>query len=128
MALLLLLGICTANRSDEGVRYEQEDASMFANWYVFFSDGTFQHFYMTDDCQIWYGRGRYSDEGKYRTLYFFEADCTMNDYPRWRIHYETNFQRILEKKKYGFKSPEKNSNTGKPGVKLTKTETTPNNE
>jgi hypothetical protein len=51
-------------------------------------------------------------------LYFKEADTAMNLFEGWMIHYETNFQRVLVKKQYGFKSNERNSNTGKPSVKL----------
>ena len=115
MSLSLLCRICKAQDS---TIYNQKDASMFSNKYVFYSNGTFKHFYLTDDGHVWYGQGNYLDEHKYRTLYFRDADTTMKSYEGWLIHYETNFQRVLVKKTYGFKSFERNSNTGKPSVKL----------
>lgn len=115
---LILSLICVLSRAQDSSIYSQKDAAMFSNKYIFFSDGDFKHYYTTDDGQLWYGQGEYFDKGKYRTLYFRDADSTMNNYEGWLIHYETNFQRVLVKKFYGYKSLEKNSNTGKPGLKL----------
>ncbi|MEM9051349.1 MAG: hypothetical protein AAGC47_04780 [Bacteroidota bacterium] len=112
------------SKAQDSTLFIQSDAAMFSNEYVFYSDGTFKHFYTTDDGQVWYGTGNYFEKGKYRTLCFKAADTAMNQYNGWIIHYETNFQRVLVKKWYGYKSFEKNSNTGKPGIKLKKT--TPN--
>jgi hypothetical protein len=109
---------CFLSKAQDSTIYYQKDAAMFSNKYIFYSDGTFKHFYTTDDVQLWYGHGEYFDKGKYRTLYFKDADTKMNMYEGWLIHYETNFQRVLVKKFYGYKSYEKNSNTGKPGLKL----------
>lgn len=108
------------SKAQDSTVYIQIDASMFNNYYVFYSNGTFKHFYTSDDGQVWYGKGKYFDNGKYRTLHFKEADTTMNEYEGLKVHHETNFQRVLIKKGYGFKSYEKNSNTGKPGIKLKK--------
>ena len=121
LLLLNLVLICFLTKAQDSTIYSQQDAAMFSNKYVFYSDGTFKHFYTTDDGQVWYGKGNYFDKGKYRTLYFHHADTTMNSYESWMIHYETNFQRVLVRKFYGFKSFENNSNTGKPRVKLKKT-------
>jgi hypothetical protein len=117
--LILISSVCNAQDSTS---YQQKDANMYSNKYVFFSNGTFKHFYITDDGQVWYGYGKYFDKGKYRTLYFKDADTSMNEYAGLMIHYETNFQRVFVKKWYGFKSFEQNSNTGRPGIRLKKTE------
>ncbi|KQC30852.1 hypothetical protein AAY42_13860 [Flagellimonas eckloniae] len=121
LLIISLSLISFTTKAQDSNTYIQNDAAMFSNRYIFNSDGTFKHFFITDDGQVWYGRGNYFNKGKYRTLYFKDADTTMNEYNGWRIHYETNFQRVLVKKGYGFKSFEKNSNTGKPGVRLKKT-------
>jgi len=117
---MILSMISFISKAQDSNVFMQRDASMFSNHYEFYSNGTFKHFYSTDDFQVWYGAGNYFDNGKYRTLYFKEADTTMNEYQGWKIYYETNFQRVLIKKGCGFKSFEKNSNTGKPGIKLRK--------
>ncbi len=104
--------------AQDSLVYSQKDAQLFSNSYTFFPDGTFKHFYLTDDGQVWYGKGNYFDDGKYRTLYFREADTTMKRYEGWKVYYETNFQRVLVRKKKGYKSYERNGNTGKPGVEL----------
>lgn len=118
IAIIILMLICSICKAQDSTSYYQKDAVLFSNKYTFFSDGTFKHFFMTDDLQVWYGSGKYVDKGKYRTLYFKDADTTMYEYKEWILNYETNFQRVLVKKQFGFKSFEKNLNTGKPRVKL----------
>lgn len=118
LLILTLSLICTLSKAQDSTIYSQKDAILFSNKYIFYSDGTFKHFHATDDGQVWYGHGEYFDKDQYRTLYFRGADTTMNKYEGLIVHYETHFQRVLVKKTYGYKSFERNSNTGKPGVKL----------
>jgi hypothetical protein len=80
----------------------QEKASMFSNKYVFFSNGTFRHEYLTDDLQMWYGTGTYLDKGMTRILQFGSAELI--DETSFLIHYEANFQRKLKKFGKKFKS------------------------
>lgn len=117
LVLLFSLMYIFSNAQDSTV-YVQKDAAMFSNTYIFFSDGTFKHYYTTDDVQLWYGEGDYSDNGKHRTLYFRDADATLNDYEGWTIHYETHFQRVFVKKQFGFKSVERRSDARKRRLKL----------
>ena len=76
---------------------------MFSNRYVFFEDGTFKHYYFTDDLQEWYGKGKFIDKGNKRTLYFLEADSTYK-LGYGKPHYETNFTRTLKIRGKKFKS------------------------
>jgi hypothetical protein len=73
---------------------------------------------MTDDLQLWFGEGTYVDERKSRTLYFKDPVSKLKEFEGLIIHYETNFQRILRKKYYGYKSFEENANNGKHKTKL----------
>lgn len=71
----------------------QKDASLFSNIYIFYSNGTFKHFYQTDDLQTWYGRGNFSDIKNERVLKFGIPDTLSKDYGK--VHYESNFKRKL---------------------------------
>lgn len=73
----------------------QEKAAMFSNKYVFYNNGTFKHYFITDDGQIRYGVGTYKDLGCTRTLYFGEKDNSFN--PELYTIFETNFNRKLTK-------------------------------
>ena len=74
----------------------QEKAAMFSNKYVFYNNGTFKHYFMTDDGQIRYGVGTYKDLGCTRTLYFGEKDSFLKS--ELTLIYETNFKRKLIKR------------------------------
>jgi|GEM_PF-3824543 len=74
----------------------QSNAAMFSNVYVFYSNGTFKHYYKTDDLQIWYGCGTYKDRFGTRILLFGDADSTYKT--RCLLHYEVNFRRKLRKR------------------------------
>ena len=76
---------------------------MFSNKYVFFKNGTFKHYFQTDDAQFWYGIGTYTDNGRKRILKFEDIDKSYKkDFGL--LHYEANFQRILFKRRKEFKS------------------------
>lgn len=74
----------------------QTKSSLFTNKYVFYSYGTFKHFYRTDDGQLWYGQGTYTDKGKKRVLRFGDADFMVND-KYLVVHYEAGFERTLKR-------------------------------
>jgi hypothetical protein len=76
---------------------------MFTNEYVFFKDGSFKHYFKTDDGQIWYGVGKYKDIRRTRVLKFDNTDLNLKNNSLF-INYEVNFERILKKCKKGFKS------------------------
>lgn len=53
--------------------------------------------------QEWYGKGKFTDKGNKRTLYFLEADSTYKiDFGK--LYYETNFMRVLKIRGKKFKS------------------------
>lgn len=89
--------------SQDSITYTQSNSKMFSNNYVFFKNGTFKHYYETDDGQYWYGIGTYTDKGRKRILEFGDVDLNFKkDFGL--IHYETNFQRILHKSGNEYKS------------------------
>jgi len=104
--ILTLLFICISahfTAAQDSLVVSQKNAAMFSNTYIFYSNGTFKHFFFTDDFQVWYGRGEYQDRGKTRILRFDKAD--ENYKPAFiSVHYEANFVRKLRIKKGGFKS------------------------
>ena len=82
---------------------KQRNSVMFSNYYVFYNDGTFKHYYQTDDLQIWYGIGNFQDQGRKRILKFKNPD--MNFRREFiLVHYEANFERTLLRKRNSFKS------------------------
>jgi hypothetical protein len=92
----------------------QEKAAMFSNKYVFYNNGTFKHYFMTDDGQIRYGVGTYKDLGCTRTLYFGEKDSLLKS--ELTLIYETNFKRKLVKRGNKFKSKDYYSTSRKQRV------------
>ena len=68
---------------------------MFSNYYVFYVDGTFKHYYFPDVGVAWYGKGTYKDKGKKRVLEFSDPDTTFKR-ELGGIHYEANFKRTLK--------------------------------
>ncbi|GAA4314525.1 hypothetical protein GCM10023183_34750 [Nibribacter koreensis] len=88
---------------------------MFSNKYVFYENGTFKHYYSTDDGQLWYGVGKYFDKGRERTLKFGEADTNFKlEYGL--VHYETGIERIMIKKRRTFISTDYHNTTTKEKV------------
>ncbi len=90
--ILLALNCCYVAAQDSVVVY-QEKANLFSNSYVFFQNKTFKHYFVTDDLQIWYGTGTYTDNRKMRTLRFGAPDSTYST--SLQVHYESNFEREL---------------------------------
>uniref|UniRef100_UPI00404994DC hypothetical protein n=1 Tax=Flavobacterium sp. TaxID=239 RepID=UPI00404994DC len=89
--------------SQDSIVFYQNNSKMFSNRYVFFKNGTFKHYYQTDDGQYWFGVGTYKDKGRKRILKFEDADLNYKkDFGL--IHYEANFQRILLKRRKEYKS------------------------
>lgn len=88
--------------AQDSIVSEQSKSVMFSNWYVFYPDSTFKHYFKTDDGQLWYGVGIFEDHGRKRVLKFKDPDLNF----KWivRAHYESNFERILIHRKSGFKS------------------------
>ena len=91
--LLALLNCCCLTAQDSVVVY-QEKANLFSNNYVFFPNKTFKHYFVTDDLQVWYGTGTYTDNRKIRTLRFGTPDSTYKTI--LQVHYESNFERELK--------------------------------
>lgn len=103
--LAILLIISNSNRAigqDSTVVF-QEKTSLFSNQYIFFSNGTFKHFFYTDDGQVWYGAGTYKDQSRNRVLQFADADTTFES-GSLLIRHESNFNRILKKRGKKFRS------------------------
>jgi len=99
----ILILIIQNTYSQDSITYTQSNSIMFSNKYVFFKNGTFKHYYQTDDGQYWYGIGTFIDKGCKRILKFGDADLTYKkDFGL--IHYEANFQRILRKRGKKYKS------------------------
>ena len=73
----------------------QQEASLFSNSYIFYSNGTFKHFFNTDDGHTWYGTGTYEDKGNKRVLKFGDPDLNFKK-EFGSIHYESNFERTLK--------------------------------
>lgn len=91
------------SQDKDSIVFHQSNARLFNNQYVFFKDGTFKHYFQTDDGQFWYGVGEFTDKGRKRILQFKDAD--LNYKKSWGlIHYESNFQRTLIKSRKEFKS------------------------
>lgn len=82
--------------SQDSIVFSQSSARLFNNQYVFFKDGTFKHYFQTDDGQLWYGVGEFTDKGQKRILRFKDADLSYKK-TFGSIHYESNFQRTLIK-------------------------------
>ena len=59
------------------VDYTQQDGGMFNNTYYLYANGTFEHSFITEDGQEWYGKGHY-------TVNFFR--------------YKLTFEKIMPKK------------------------------
>ena len=98
-ALLIIQNIY----SQDSIVFSQSNSKMFSNKYVFFKNGTFKHYYQTDDGQYWYGVGEYIDKGRKRILKFEDADLSYKkDFGL--VHYESNFQRIIFKRGKEYKS------------------------
>lgn len=100
--LVIILTISKLYAQDSLV-YTQSNSVMFSNRYVFFNDGTFKHYFHTDDGRVWYGVGKFTDKGRKRTLNFKDADLTFNKYIEL-TRFECNFQRILLKRGKTYKS------------------------
>jgi len=111
--------------AQDSIVYHQSKLNMFSNKYVFFSNGTFKHYYQTDDGQLWYGFGEFEDKGRIRILKFKDPDLTMKiDY--MRIHYEANFNRKLVKRANKFKSKDFYNTTRNKSVFFEEATTMPN--
>lgn len=89
--------------SQDSIIFTQSKSRMFSNQYVFFKDGTFKHYYQTDDGQFWYGKGTFTDKRNKRILKFGDVDLSYKQ-NFVLIHYEANFQRILYKRGKEYKS------------------------
>jgi hypothetical protein len=92
--LLLFYIVCTSLSAQDSVKVYQKNAALFSNYYVFYPDETFKHYFVTDDGGIWYGVGTYSDKCKRRILRFENPDFKNPPQP-FGILYESNFVRTL---------------------------------
>lgn len=103
--LLTLISMLTLQNtySQDSIVYTQKNSVMFSNRYVFFKDGTFKHYFHTDDGRVWYGVGKFTDKGRKRILKFEDADLSYTKDIEL-THFESNFQRILLKRGKEFKS------------------------
>jgi hypothetical protein len=74
--VLVWVGLFFFRRSEaqDTLNYRQKDASLFSNTYAFYSNGTFEHFFRTDDFQTWYGRGHYKSFRNRYQLTFEKAE------------------------------------------------------
>ena len=113
---LILLSYCYTY-SQDSIVYSQSKSVMFSNKYVFFKNGTFKHYFQTDDGQIWYGIGTFIDKGRKRTLKFEDADL---NYKRefGLVHYESNFKRVLIRCGKQYKSEDYYCTTRKKNVRF----------
>ena len=91
------------SQDKDSIVFHQSNARLFHNQYVFFKDGTFKHYFQTDDGQFWYGVGEFTDKGRKRILRFRDVDLNYK-INFGLIHYESNFQRTLIKCGKEFKS------------------------
>ncbi len=82
----------------DSTMYCQENASMFSNCYVFYSDGTFKHYLVTDDFYGHYGKGKYEDKGQRRFLYYGKLDSSYDNYDDKLYTKEVNSLQVLKKK------------------------------
>jgi hypothetical protein len=89
--------------AQDSIVFTQSNSVMFSNRYVFFNDGTFKHYFHTDDGRVWYGVGKFTDKGRKRTLKFEDADLTFNKNIEL-TRFESNFQRIILKRGKAYKS------------------------
>jgi hypothetical protein len=96
LGLLFTLFIGINLSAQDSIVVFQKKAALFSNKYVFYTNQTFKHYFITDDGQIRYGVGTYKDFGCTRTLYFGEKDYSFNQ-GMFTI-YETNFKRRLHKR------------------------------
>lgn len=100
---IILILIIQNLYSQDSITFTQSKSRMFNNQYVFFKDGTFKHYYQTDDGQFWYGKGTFTDKGHKRILKFGDVDLSYKQ-NFGLIRYEANFQRILYKRGKEYKS------------------------
>src|SRR3990167_9694713 len=100
--LVIILTISNLHAQDSIV-YIQSNSVLFSNRYVFFNDGTFKHYFHTDDGQTWFGVGEFTDKGRKRILNFKDSDLTLIK-NRELTHFESNFKRILLKRGKIYKS------------------------
>jgi hypothetical protein len=89
------ISLPTMALSQDSLLVYQKEATFFSNKYIFYTDGTFKHYFFTDDLQVWFGKGKYTDKGKIRTLKFGDPEMK-NELNGWIIHYEANFTRKLK--------------------------------
>jgi hypothetical protein len=102
LTILLFAAINLSALPKDSVRVYQRYEAMFSNHYIFYENGDFKHFFVTDDGQVWYGKGIYKDFMFRRTLIFKQADSSYRT--TMKIHYEVNFERKLRIKGKKFKS------------------------
>lgn len=83
--------------------FVQEQAALFSNEYIFYSNQTFFHQFTSDASEYKIGRGTYVDRGKTRILYFKDFDTTQyvkNKFERYS--FERNQTRKLKLAKGSF--------------------------
>ena len=100
ISVLLALGIDGFGQ-DDSIIYHQENSFLFSNTYTFYNEGTFEHDFRDDTFGIWFGTGTYSDKRNKRILKFGD---TKNTFDYGIVHLESNFERILKKKRDKFYS------------------------
>lgn len=115
IAPIILSGLLFTSTIDEAAAQDstivyQENARMFSNKYIFYSNGKFRHFFLTDDGQVWYGVGTYKDQNENRILRFSDADTSYKF--AFRIRYESNFLRTLKIQGKSFRSEDFYGTTG----------------
>ena len=116
LKLLTLVQIfCSSSYGQDSIVVFQKNESLFSNEYIFYSNGTFKHYYETDDFQTWYGKGKFKDKGRKRILTFGDPDLSYKkDYGK--LHYESNFERTLKIRRRQFISRDYYFNSRKRNV------------
>ena len=92
--ITLLLFYATVVYSQDTLCYRQSNSLLFSNYYYFYKsnqqplEGIFEKFMNYDDCQRWYGRGKFTEYKNkiildsfkiVRTIHHFMLDSNFND-------------------------------------------------
>jgi len=75
LLLLIFVLIITNLSAQDTLVFSQENSAMFSNKYMLYpKSNTFEHKYMTDDLQIWYGKGTYEIRKRKIILSFGDSE------------------------------------------------------
>jgi hypothetical protein len=99
-SLLLLIFVLTIMNlsAQDTLTFSQTNSSMFSNkYYLYPKSKTFEHKYMTDDLQIWYGKGKYEIiKGKLH-LNFGDSEKNIKEVSKIsKIYDKSNFSDTLK--------------------------------